>query len=262
MNRPFASSLQENDPWFVIFNPQNNIKLRLFCFPYAGGDANIYRDWAYALPDGVEVIGVQYPGRGQHSMVSPISDCSEMVDRLHAAMYGLLDKKFMFFGHSNGALISFELATRLAGNEKLNYLHHFLSAKTAVHLPSGRKKISALDKRSFLKEIIAMGGTPREVVEDEVLMDAILPRLRADFSVGETYRYRQGSRLPGCASILYGRDDGLIDSQKVKRWSELVDGISEVHEIAGGHFYLHTHQDDVLKIIEDIIRAIVAGYEA
>ncbi|MFC3374386.1 thioesterase II family protein [Rugamonas sp. CCM 8940] len=132
---PAPPTSRYQSPWALRFgHPGAQPRLRLFCFPYAGGDANLYRDWAAGLPEQVEVVGVQYPGRGMHAD-APISDCATLVRRLHAALTPLLDLPFVFFGHSNGALISYELARRLDGAQTARHRHHFVSARHAPQLP-------------------------------------------------------------------------------------------------------------------------------
>ncbi|OJH34841.1 thioesterase II family protein [Cystobacter ferrugineus] len=233
----------------IAFNPQARPRLRLFCFPYAGGDANIFRDWAAAMPEGVEVLGVQYPGRGTNLALPPISDCDEMASQLLAVMTPLLGINFAFFGHSNGALISFEVARRLHDELKGRMRHHFLSAKSAPHYPNNRSKISGLNDEDFLRAIRKMGGTPQEVLDDARLMQILLPRLRADFALGETYVFRPGPTLTCDVSILRGESDHLVDGEFVQRWSELTTGGASQYAIDGGHFFLNSHKSQVVALV-------------
>ncbi|MCX4030110.1 thioesterase [Endozoicomonas sp. SM1973] len=247
----------KTSPWFVIFNPQEKVRIRIFCFPYAGGDANIYRDWALNMPDGVEVVGVQYPGRGGNTEPL-ISCCDEMVARLYSVISPMLNVNFAFFGHSNGGLISYVLVGRMSDKQKSNHIHLFISARSPAHLDLTRKKISHLEKHEFVQEIKEMGGTPEAVLKDEGLIDYLIPRLRADFRLGESYRYRKGGEQIECAvSILFGSDDGLVDN--VDRWSDLVVGEFSTYELAGGHFYIHTNQQAVIDIVLLQLNESLAG---
>lgn len=261
MSRPAVSNSTAIDPgwvdprapsrgqWLISFNPQPRPRMRLFCFPYAGGDANIFRDWTVAMPEGVEVIGVQYPGRGCNQDHPPISNCDDMVSQLRVVLAPLLGIDFAFFGHSNGALISFEVTRSLSAESKGRMRHHFLSAKSAPHIMNNKNKLSGLDDEDFVLAIREMGGTPPEVLNDAWLMQRLLPRLRADFALGETYVFRPTARL-GCeVSILRGKYDVSVDGEFVKRWSELATGRVRQYSIEGGHFFLHTHKSQVMAIV-------------
>src|SRR5687767_7376567 len=105
--------MRKRDSWVVIPKPNSRAKLRLFCFPYAGGAAYIYRSWGDTLPSLVEVCAVQLPGRGTRMSEKPLSDLSQVVAEAARGLQNYFDRPFAFFGHSMGALISFELARQL-----------------------------------------------------------------------------------------------------------------------------------------------------
>src|ERR1039458_7197841 len=101
------------DPWISCRRPGPEARLRLFCFPYAGAGALIFRTWSDGLPADVEVCPVQLPGRGTRLMERPFTQLSLLIEALAQALVPFLDKPFAFFGHSLGALVSFELARRI-----------------------------------------------------------------------------------------------------------------------------------------------------
>lgn len=241
----------------IPFSRAADVRLRLFCFPYAGGDANLFRDWAAAVPAGVEMLGVQYPGRGPGEFASLIDRCDAMADHLRADLAGWLDVDFAFFGHSNGALISFELARRLSARERRMHRHHFLSARVAAHLPTGRRHISGLPRAEFLSEIGRIGGTPKGVLDDAPLMSLIEPRLRADFALGESYVYRPGPGLSCDCSTLHGVRDALVDGDRVTRWSDLTTGRVRHHVLDGDHFFLNARRPEVLEIVRSTLQQIL-----
>jgi medium-chain acyl-[acyl-carrier-protein] hydrolase len=249
----FDPETRSRSHWVIVFNPQPRPRMRLVCFPYAGGDANIFRDWAVATPAGVEVIGVQYPGRGCNDYLPSISNCDEMVSQLRAELAPFLGIEFAFFGHSNGALISFEVARSLSAETKSRMRHLFLSAKSAPHVLDNRYKISGLDDENFVRAIREIGGTPSEVLNDAWLVKRLLPRLRADFALGETYVYRPSAPLECAVSILQGEYDDSVDSESANRWSELTTGRVRQCSIESGHFFLHTHKAQVLALVRAVL---------
>lgn len=246
---PFDPCARSRGQWLISFNPQERPKIRLFCFPYAGGDANVFRDWTVAMPEGVEVIGVQYPGRGCNQELPPISNCDELVSQLQVMMAPLLGIDFAFFGHSNGALISFEVARSLFAEPKGRMRHHFLSAKSAPHLSNDMRKICGLEDDEFIRAIREMGGTPPDVLDDARLMQRLLPRLRADFAIGERYVFRPGAGLACDVSVLRGEYDDSVDGELVKRWSELTTGRVSQYSIDGDHFFLSSHKSQVVALV-------------
>ena len=262
MIRSAAISRREQpNEWFVYFNPHATAQIRLFCFPYAGGDANVYRDWAHQMPEGIEIIGVQYPGRGMNRQ-RPIDDSATMVAALRSEIAPLLKTSFAFFGHSNGALISFELGRSLKGEERHRYLHHFLSAKAAPHVAGARRNISHLNDDELVAAIRRMGGTPEEVLRDRHLVQLILPRLRADFTLSERYVYQPGDNLTCPISLLRGEHDHLVNPALVKRWSELTSGSVDEREIAGDHFFLASHRAEVVDFVRSKLQPLLCRSNA
>src|SRR5689334_8070972 len=123
-------------PWFTSQRPNERARLRLFCFPYAGGGAEIYRLWPQNLPSEVEVCVAQLPGRGMRLREQPFTSLDALVETGTEAIAPLLDKPFALFGHSMGAMISFELAQRLRERGGPQPAHLFVSGRRAPQLPN------------------------------------------------------------------------------------------------------------------------------
>ncbi|MDQ3951623.1 MAG: thioesterase domain-containing protein, partial [Actinomycetota bacterium] len=101
------------DRWTVVARPNQDPRVRLFCFPYAGGSAATYRTWSDVLPPDVEVQAVQLPGREWRLKEEPFRSVFPLVEELAVVLKDRFESPFAFFGHSLGALISFELAREL-----------------------------------------------------------------------------------------------------------------------------------------------------
>ena len=109
--------------------------IRLFCFPYAGAGASIYRDWRLPSEAGVQVLAVQPPGRENRREVPPLRRIEPMLDACARELAPLADRPFAFFGHSMGALVAFELTRLLRRRGSPLPAHLFLSAHRAPDLP-------------------------------------------------------------------------------------------------------------------------------
>ncbi len=252
------SNLYKN-PWFSVKKPVPDALIRLFCFPYAGGSAQIFQDWCDSLPAEVEVIGVQYPGRGARFVDPLIGSCDDMVAAMLPNILPALDKPFVFFGHSNGAMLSFELARLLQQQGVSNQLHHFVSAKRAIHLPARKRALHNLPDAEFMQELEQLGGTPREILAQKELMELFLPVLRSDFSLGETFTYKGDHKLDCDATLLYGTSDVDVPHEDVLKWHELMAGQVDTRVYDGDHFFINSHKEEVLDFLNQKLTTLVQG---
>jgi medium-chain acyl-[acyl-carrier-protein] hydrolase len=237
------------DSWIACRKPRPQARLRLFCFPYAGGGAVIFRTWADGLPVDVEVCPVQLPGRGTRLMEPPFTQLSPLIQALAQALLPLLDKPFAFFGHSLGALVSFELARQLRGQYGVQPVRLFVSASRAPQLPHRGLPIHTLSEGDFLAELRHLNGTPREVLDHEELMQIALPVLRADFAVYETYVYATEPPLNHPISAFGGLRDRTVSQSDLEAWREQTSGSFSLQMFPGDHFFLNTTQPLLLRVL-------------
>ena len=101
-----------------------------------------------------------------------------------------------------------------------------------------------------------MGGTPDEVLNDATFMNILVPRLRADFRLAENYQYHHGTKIQCSATVFCGENDTLAEAEHMSQWSELVTGETKVHNIRWGHFFLHSHTDEVLQLIRNCLEEL------
>ncbi|MFN6518486.1 MAG: thioesterase II family protein [Nostoc sp. CreGUA01] len=228
-------------------NPQAN--LRLFCFPYAGGSSTVFRTWPNSLPRNVEVCAVEYPGRGRQMKLEPIAQLKPLVKAIALSLIPHLDKPFAFFGHSMGALVSFELTRLLRLEYNLKPFHLFISAHRAPQIPPTKPPIHALPDPELIEELRTLNGTPKAVLENPELMQIFLPVLRADFSVLETYIYTQQHPLECPISIFGGWQDKEVSQEALQAWQEQAIATVSLQMFDGDHFFIHSHQNSLLKLI-------------
>ena len=180
---------------------------RLFCFPYAGGAASIYRSWQKGIPENIEVCPVQPPGRGGRIGEPPYTNAHQLVEAAAEALLPHFDKPFAFFGHSMGAIISFELARLLKRRHNLSPTRLFLSARRPPQSLEKERHTYGLPEPEFIEELKRLNVTPKEALEHPELMTLIIPLLRSDFELCQTYEYTEGPPLD-CPISAYG---GLQD---------------------------------------------------
>lgn len=233
--------------WVSCAERRPAARVRLVCFPYAGGGAQVYRGWAAALPPSVEPWLVHLPGREQRINEAPIANLSELVAALDYALGGFLDRSVAFFGHSMGALLAFELArTRYKDGNSLPQCL-ILSAHEAPHLPNRRPPIHALPDDDFIEQVGRLNGTPAALLENRKVMKLLLPQLRADFKAVETYQFIDGPPLPVPITICAASDDPDVDVGQLNEWRRYSRVSCRVQIFEGGHFYLHEHRPQLLS---------------
>nr|WP_298096142.1 alpha/beta fold hydrolase [uncultured Shinella sp.] len=239
MTAPASPLTRSPCKWVSYVTRRDNARLRLFCLPFAGGGAEFYRDWAALLPGDIEVWPVQLPGRSMRMMEPPIDTMTTLVDSLGEALAPYLpEMPFAFFGHSMGALISYELTHYLRRNGLAMPAGLLLSGRSAPSHPIGRLK-HLLPDQDLVEELKRFDGTPREVLDSPELLALILPILRNDLKLLETYVFddrRAPLDIP--LHVTGGDADGLVPVDSLGGWTDLSTSPANIEIWSGGHFYL------------------------
>jgi medium-chain acyl-[acyl-carrier-protein] hydrolase len=223
-------------------------RVTLFCLPFAGGGAGVFRDWPAGLPAGIEVCPVHLPGREARFGEAAIGDLDALVGPLLDDLAPHLDGPFALFGHSMGGLIAFELADRL---RRRGVMPAWLIASgvRAPQQPPRPQPRHVLPDDQFLAAVRELNGTPPELLENPEVMSLMLPTLRSDFRLVETYRYRPRPPLECPLVVFGGRDDGEVAREDLEAWRQQAAGRFELHVLAGDHFFLNSSRDELLWVI-------------
>lgn len=243
-----STSTLVTTPWLVPLKPNPRASTRLFCFPYAGGGAHIYRAWPDSLPATIEVCPVQLPGHGARLMEAPFTQMLPLVQATAEALLPYLDKPFAFFGHSMGALVGFELARQLCRQYNLQPAHLFVSGCFAPDIPDPNP-IHNLPEAELLAELRRLNGMPQEALENTELMRLMLPTLRADCIVTETYTYTDRPPLNCPISAFGGLQDHMVSRDDLEAWRLQTTASFSLRMFPGDHFFLHTAQPLLLRIL-------------
>ncbi|HEU5378345.1 MAG TPA: alpha/beta fold hydrolase [Ktedonobacteraceae bacterium] len=235
--------------WIICSNPGTHALIRLFCFPYAGGTASMFYDWVANLPAGVEVCIIQLPGRENRFMEPPFDRLIPLVEALADNIQPYLDLPCVFFGHSMGGLICFELARYLWRNYKIKVAHLFVSGQSAPQLPDPYPAVHQLTDAELLEELRNFKGTPEMVLQNTELMELLLPTLRADFAISETYHYTFGEPLETSISVFGGLQDEKLTQENLSAWCSQTRGSFKLQMFPGDHFFLHDARESLLQTI-------------
>lgn len=240
----------KNNPWILRSRPVPAPRLRLVCFPHAGGGAGIYRSWANDLPAEVEVCAIQLPGRETRLSETPFTRLGPLVEQLASAIDSVGDRPFVFFGFSMGALVGFELARLLRRRQRPLPGRLLVAARAAPQLPLRDPPIHAWPDAAFVAEVCRRyNGIPQPVLQEPELLQLLLPMLRADCAVIETYQYAAEEPLTIPITAFGGQDDTSVAPARLDAWREQTTREFRVETFPGGHFFLNTARSDLLNSI-------------
>jgi medium-chain acyl-[acyl-carrier-protein] hydrolase len=221
-----------------------------------------YRQWNDSLSADIDVALVHLPGRESRLREAPYTQMEPLVDAAAMALVPYLDVPYAMFGHSMGALVAFELARRFEEDGQGAPRRLFVSGRRAPQMPPRRPPIARLPDDQFVGEIRSRyNGIPEEVLRHPDLLAMLLPGLRADLRLVEDYVHRPASPLP-CPIVAMG---GLADAEATEAelvgWREQTTATLSLRMFPGGHFYLQTAHEELMRIVADalLVTAGVSG---
>ncbi len=243
--------------WIVKPKPNPSAQLKLFCLPFAGGGSVSFRPWSDLVPEQIELIAVEIPGRGRRIGEPLRRRMDYLIPDMAQGLLPELDKPFALFGHSMGTLLAFELAHFLKDHQHPKPLHLFLSGRGAPHIPSRDKPIHRLADDEFIREIKNFNGTPKEVLEHEELMQIVVPILRADFEICETYQFKPKLPLEIPITVFGGLRDSGASREELAAWEKHTSSEFNLRMFPGDHFFLLEH---FRVLIESMVRDLYGHF--
>ena len=223
--------------------------MRLFCFPYAGGGSLVFRSWGKAFSPEIEVCSIQPPGREERFTETPFASFGPYLEELTEALAPWLDRPFAFFGHSLGALVSFECARVIRAGSRKAPVRLYVSGCRAPQLPCRDAPRAALPEPLFLDELRKLNGTPAEVLREPALMALLLPLLRADFAVFESFRYRDEPPFSYPIHAFGGLSDPQVLRKDLEAWACQTTGEFSLRMMPGDHFFLNAGGGELAEAI-------------
>lgn len=253
-----------DNPWLCYRQPQKHCQLRLFCFPYGGGGASVYRHWQQHLPDTIEVCPVQLPGREGRMHEQGITNISTLIDYLIVNLRNEFSSPFAFYGHSLGALTAFELTRTLRKQQLPQPKHLFVAAfpDPALAITANLTALIA-DLLAVKIDLFDLQRTPsidsltddqlmqlfvifnkHGLVEygdsllDRTIMKVLLPIFVADMSIIKHYRYIPEMPLDIPIHVLVGKQDLWVPYEDHLTWNQHTTKSCLFHEVDAGHLFI------------------------
>jgi len=223
---------------------ESSATTRLFCLPHGGAGASAYQSWADRLPADLELAPVRLPGREARFAEPPARSAAELVEALIEPLLARAGARFVLFGHSLGGLLAYELA-RAATRAGHPPAHLVVSGCAAPHLlpRPGEPTVHTLSDEDLLAHVRALAGPSAPALAMPELARLLVPVLRADYEVYETYRHQAGEPLPVPITALAGADDPETTAAELAAWRDLTTRGIEQRIVPGGHLYLLARPD-------------------
>ncbi len=242
--------------WLLRPAPRAEARLRLFCFPYAGGTPNVFRSWAERLPEDIELIGVRLPGRDMRLREKAFTDWTLLLDATEEALLPHFDKPFAFFGHSFGARIAFELTKQLEARKLPLPEQLFLSGCRSPHIPPPQPILHVLPREEFFERLRVMNGTPAEVLQNQTLMRMLEPTMRADMQLSELWR-NSPRRVRVPIAAFSGAVDPIDPPPTMSDWGRYTSASFSFHVLEGDHFFLHSREEELLETLSAQLQRVL-----
>jgi pyochelin biosynthesis protein PchC len=229
--------------WLRTHSRPAHPRVRLLCFPHAGGSANYFRPWRTLVPSDVELVAVQYPGRHDRFHEQPMDEMDDLVRGLLTDLEELGDLPAVFLGHSMGAAVAFEATRRLSWKPELL----IVSARPAPNLDR-RTELRFASDSELIARLEKLGGLPFDALAEPELRDLVMPTLRADYHLIETYRPEQGARVGVAVLAVAGDRDPEVSVADVRAWQHATTAGFTLEVAGGDHFYINQHAQMLIEM--------------
>ncbi|MFI6482199.1 thioesterase II family protein [Nonomuraea sp. NPDC050663] len=234
--------------WVSVPAPRPGAAIRLLCLPYAGGGSVEYNQWADLLPGTVEVRPVHLPGRERRIRERARTRMAELVPELADALEGETASPYALFGYSMGAWVAFELARELRRRGAPAPRALLAAAAAPPHGPRSAAMFDAPEAElvGWMRRLDGSAGMP---LDDPRLLAVVLPRVRADLEITDTYLPEPEPPLDLPLRVYTGTDDEVVPVEHAGLWAAQATGDFGLRVLTGGHFFLHERRTELLHHI-------------
>jgi medium-chain acyl-[acyl-carrier-protein] hydrolase len=247
-----------NDPWLIPVIEHSDSVLKMFCVPFAGGNASAFDYWRSINVSRISIFGIELPSRQKRASEAPYVNMNGLVEDLSRFLVPHIDREFVLFGNCTGSVIAFEVAHRLReliGREPLCLIP---SNGRAPHIPRPETPVHGLSEEDLVIALGKMGATPPEVLANKKMLQFVLPTLRADFAVAEKYVYKKKGPLLGCnIRAIAGESDPVVAEIDIDAWERHTSGEFSKLVITGNHNLLADKTPQLLASVEALLQRLI-----
>jgi medium-chain acyl-[acyl-carrier-protein] hydrolase len=234
------------------------IKIKLFCFPYAGGSALVFNPWKDLLGSFIELCPLELAGRGTRIKDPLYESVDEATDDAFNMIKNDIERiPYAFYGHSMGSMMAYALTNKLMERKQPSPLHLFLSGRRAPHFSKERDRMYHLmAEDQFKEELINLGGTPKEFFDIPELLEVLLPPLKNDFRLNETYLNDASQSQINCPMTIFSGKEDDVSPEEVEGWRIHTKNQSSVHFFDGGHFFINKEKEIITRTITQKLQKV------
>lgn len=249
------TTASDRSRWLPFDPPTAGI--RLYCLPHAGGSASAFQPWIGQL-DGIAVCPVQPPGRDTRLGDAPHSGLQPLVEELAEVVRADAgNSPYAVYGHSFGALVGFELVHQIRRDGGPLPVHLLVSGFGAPPMASADAPYGLADEQ-IVELLRTLGGTPEVFLSDHRALRLILPPMRADLMVRNSYRYRPSPRLDVPITAIAATEDPQVAVEWMAEWRWQTMYHFQLRTLVGGHFAVLEQSATTLRHVFEALRPGVA----
>lgn len=233
--------------------------VNIFFLPFAGASHYSYNGFRRYIPDFINMIPLELPGRGKRLAEPLLTNINGMVDDLFNQIKSDPHHPYAIYGHSMGATLGYLLIKKIEKENGRKPAHLFVSGRTAL-FSAREKALHSLPKEAFIEEIKGYGGIPQEVLKEKDLIDFFEPILRADIQANETYKGEAIEPIDVPITVMLGTEDKTTVNQALK-WPEMTTRKTQVKQFKGGHFFIFSHLPRISQILSRTLEEVAFSCE-
>ncbi len=228
-------------------------QIQLFIFPYAGGSIASFKRLADQIDKSIETVTIEYAGRGSRAK-EPLAESIE--DLLEDAIRFCQTHRdvripYAVMGYSMGSVLAYEMLARKLLPGELRHL--FIAAEVS---PKDRslelRKVENPTEKRILERARKLGGLDECMLQNRRFADIYLRPMLSDYRLFFDYRFGgYEEKIKTDTTFFYCEKDTALED--VKKWSELIDGVFDYHELGQNHFFINQHSGEMAKIINETL---------
>ncbi|MGE6514038.1 thioesterase II family protein [Lysinibacillus sphaericus] len=242
---------------YLIYNPNQNAKLKLLCFHHAGGSALSMVPLVRNLSSEVEVCLFELPGRGMTNDLPFQATFCEAKEYLLKNVAPYIDRPSVLFGHSLGGLFVYALSSLL--DDKSQYIKKLIisAARSPITVSNNatypETPFTRRTRESVISDIRRLGGVPSELESDLSLFNSIVDVTGRDFHLLDTFRFDDKAFIKYPMELWLGEQDLAVPEEEVELWEKMTLNEYKCKYFKGGHFYLNENEDPAKELSRELM---------
>jgi surfactin synthase thioesterase subunit len=225
---------------FSIGSSRIGAQAHIIFFPHAGGSAAMFSPIATALPSWLRASAMEYPGHGRRLNEPLLNEISDLAHGAAASCRAAMNLPLVFFGHSMGSLVAFEVCRILAHEVPEQPKCLIVSAHRSPQIAPRPPLVTQMSDEDLIAEVRDFAGMPAELLDNQEIRTLLIAMLRVDGRACENYmrsHLRTSLNLPVVA--YGGSEDASVLNDELLAWHQMTKSSYLQREFPGKHFYFN-----------------------